>query len=78
MSIERPGVQYQALMLKEEKDIPILTIEELRRILDVTSAFMDLTNFVPKGKAMQKTLKRMRERSESPAIQQIVDDVLKQ
>ena len=78
LSIERPGVQYQALILKEEKDIPILTIEELQRIIDVTSAFMDLTKFEAKGKAMQKTLKRMRARSESPATQQIVDDVLKQ
>ncbi len=50
--------------------------EELQSILDVTSACMDLINFVPQGSAMQTTLDQMRVRSQSLATQEIVNGVL--
>jgi len=65
-----------ALCLKEESDIPTSMTEELQSILDVTSAFMDLINFVPQGSAMQTTLDQIRVCSQSPTNQEIVNEVL--
>ena len=53
-------------------DAPTLAAGDLNYIIDVCSAFMDFTSFVPSGPAMKKAANALAARSQAPSVQDIV------
>ena len=74
LSIATQGKKYQAI--KVDGALPMLTVPELRSIIDTCAAFMDVKNAQGKGPAFKKALQNITSRLQSTHIQEIVKDTL--
>ena len=74
LSIATAGKKYRAI--KVDGALPMLTVTELRSIIDTCAAFMDVKNAQGKGPAFKKALQNITSRLESTHIQDIVKDTL--